>query len=72
MDKEVEGVVKSWGGSLGVRISAKDARRIGLRPGMKVHCHVAGEGTIDLGEPPFFTDAPDVAQQHDRYLYGDR
>lgn len=67
----LEGTLQQWGGSLALRIDAKEAKRLGLKPGRKVHWAIVEEDEIDLGKIPTFTDLPDVAENHDKYLYGE-
>ncbi len=66
----MEGTILRWGGSLALRIDAKEARRLGLEAGRKIHWSLMDDDEVDLGNPPTFTDHPDTAKNHDAMLYG--
>jgi antitoxin component of MazEF toxin-antitoxin module len=67
----LEGTVQRWGGSLALRIDAKEAKRLGLTVGRKVHWTLLEDDEIDLGGLRTFTDLPDAAEKHDKLLHGE-
>ena len=61
--------VKRWGGSIVLRPSAEDVRRLGLKEGMEVEVDVRLL-PVDFGTLPTVRGRGDDAQRHDKLLHG--
>lgn len=74
----MEGRIKRWGNSYGVRLTKADLERLGLAEGDPVEISLrkparARSGKVRL--PPIPTvrdDDPHASERHDQYLYGER
>jgi hypothetical protein len=60
--------VLAWGGSIGLRMSKAEAKRLGLKVGQDFAFKPAKPGKIDLSGLPTFNLGGRLVEEHDRIL----
>lgn len=58
-----------WGGSIGLRISRAEAKRLGIKEGQEIDLKVmTKKDRLDVSHFPTFNDGGVAARDHDRIL----
>lgn len=64
----VHGKALEWGGSIGIRISRKEAKRLGIQPGQEIDLKILpADHRLDVSHFHTFSDGRG-ASDHDRLL----
>ncbi len=64
----VHGKALEWGGSIGIRITKAEAKRLGIRPGQELDLKLLpADYRLDISHLPTFRDGRG-ADEHDRFI----